>query len=145
MGQDRGEEHGDEEGDGKAEGRLPHRGLGVAPVERQVAEQVVRMSLGDGSSYCGMSKILIDACQPSRNRVMPSTGVQTKGLYDAFVTKLNSKGSALVYSTYLGGTAGVDRGWAIALDTANNAYITGDTASTTFRLPMQFRPHTEAG
>lgn len=57
---------------------------------------------------------------------------QTKGSYDAFVTKLNAKGSALIYSTYLGGTAGVDRGWAIALDSANNAYITGDTTSTNF-------------
>jgi len=63
-----------------------------------------------------------------------SGAFQTKGSYDAFVTKLNSKGSALVYSTYLGGTAGVDRGWAIALDTANNAYITGDTASTNFPI-----------
>ena len=59
---------------------------------------------------------------------------QTKGSYDAFVTKLNSKGSALIYSTYLGGTAGVDRGWAIALDAANNAYVTGDTASTNFPI-----------
>ncbi len=57
---------------------------------------------------------------------------QTKGSYDAFVTKLNAKGSALVYSTYLGGTAGVDRGWAIALDDAGNACITGDTASYNF-------------
>lgn len=61
-----------------------------------------------------------------------SGAFQTKGSYDAFVTKLNSKGTALVYSTYLGGTAGVDRGWAIALDAANNAYITGDTTSTNF-------------
>ncbi len=59
---------------------------------------------------------------------------QTKGSYDAFVTKLNAKGSALVYSTYLGGTAGVDRGWAIALDDAGNACITGDTASTNFPI-----------
>lgn len=57
---------------------------------------------------------------------------QTKGSYDAFVTKLNAKGSGLVYSTYLGGTAGVDRGWAIALDDAGNACITGDTASNNF-------------
>jgi hypothetical protein len=57
---------------------------------------------------------------------------QTKGSFDAFVTKLNSTGSALVYSTYLGGTAGVDRGWAIALDDAGNAYVTGDTTSTNF-------------
>ena len=33
-----------------------------------------------------------------------SGAFQIKGSYDAFVTKLNSKGSALVYSTYLGGT-----------------------------------------
>lgn len=57
---------------------------------------------------------------------------QIKGSYDAFVSKLNPKGSALVYSTYLGGNAGVDRGWAIALDNAGNAYITGDTGSIDF-------------
>ena len=59
---------------------------------------------------------------------------QTKGSFDAFVTKLNAKGSALVYSTYLGGTAGVDRGWAIALDGTGNACVTGDTASTNFPI-----------
>ncbi|HEY2964385.1 MAG TPA: SBBP repeat-containing protein [Pyrinomonadaceae bacterium] len=59
---------------------------------------------------------------------------QTKGSYDAFVTKLNPKGSGLVYSTYLGGSAGVDRGWAIALDDAGNAYVTGDTASSDFPI-----------
>jgi hypothetical protein len=63
-----------------------------------------------------------------------SGAFQTKGSYDAFVTKLNAKGSALVYSTYLGGSAGVDRGWAIALDDAGNACITGDTASTNFPI-----------
>jgi cell division septation protein DedD len=64
---------------------------------------------------------------------------QTKGSYDAFVTKLNAKGSALVYSTYLGGSADVDRGWAIALDDAGNACITGDTASANFPVsnPIQ--------
>jgi hypothetical protein len=68
-----------------------------------------------------------------------SGAFQTKGSYDAFVTKLNSKGSALVYSTYLGGSAGVDRGWAIALDDAGNACVTGDTASINFPVsnPIQ--------
>jgi hypothetical protein len=69
-----------------------------------------------------------------------SGAFQTKGSYDAFVTKLNSKGSALVYSTYLGGTAGVDRGWAIALDNAGNAYITGDTTSTNFPVTNAIQP-----
>jgi hypothetical protein len=50
---------------------------------------------------------------------------------DAFVTKINPTGSALVYSTYLGGS-GQDWGSGIAVDSAGNAYITGSTASTEF-------------
>jgi beta-propeller repeat-containing protein len=50
---------------------------------------------------------------------------------DGFVAKLNAAGSALVYSTYLGGSNG-DNGTAIALDSAGNAYVTGGTASTDF-------------
>src|SRR5882724_689003 len=53
------------------------------------------------------------------------------GYGDAFVTKLNSTGSALVYSTYLGGS-GWDRGHAIAVDTDGNAYVTGMTNSIDF-------------
>jgi len=47
---------------------------------------------------------------------------------DAFVTKLNRTGSALVYSTYLGGS-GIDEGRAIAVDAHGNAYIAGNTTS----------------
>jgi hypothetical protein len=50
---------------------------------------------------------------------------------DAFVTKLNSMGSALIYSTFLGGN-GSDIGSAIALDNIGNAYITGITDSSDF-------------
>jgi hypothetical protein len=50
------------------------------------------------------------------------------GAADAFVTKLSADGSALVYSTYLGGEE-IDWGYAIALDTDNYAYVTGDTRS----------------
>ena len=50
---------------------------------------------------------------------------------DAFVAKLNAAGSALLYSTYLGGS-GTDRGSGIAVDSAGNAYITGYTESTNF-------------
>lgn len=57
---------------------------------------------------------------------------QRRGSFDAFVTKLNPQGSALVYSTYLGGNSGVDRAWAIAVDNAGNAYIAGDTTSNDF-------------
>ena len=50
---------------------------------------------------------------------------------DAFVFKLNAAGSALAYSTYLGGSGSTDIGWAIGLDGAGNAYVTG-AASTGF-------------
>lgn len=50
---------------------------------------------------------------------------------DAFVTKLNANGSALVYSTYLGGSTN-DEGIAIAVDGAGCAYVAGFTASTNF-------------
>jgi len=60
------------------------------------------------------------------------------GPYDAFVAKFNPAGSALVYSTYLGGT-GEDDGTSIALDGAGNAYLTGLTSSPNFPTahPMQ--------
>jgi Beta-propeller repeat/FG-GAP-like repeat len=50
------------------------------------------------------------------------------GGYDAFVTKLNPAGSGLVYSTYLGGSAG-DQGNGIAVDDAGDVYVTGWTSS----------------
>jgi uncharacterized repeat protein (TIGR01451 family) len=53
------------------------------------------------------------------------------GPYDAFVAKLNAAGSALVYSTYLGGSS-FDLAYAIALDTSGNAYVAGYTASKNF-------------
>jgi len=57
---------------------------------------------------------------------------------DVFVTKFNPSGSALVYSTYLGGGSG-DDAYAIALDRAGNVYITGRTNSSDFPLvnPIQ--------
>ena len=60
----------------------------------------------------------------------------TKGINgdDLFVTKLNSSGSALVYSTYLGGSEGTEFGEAIAVDSAGNAYLTGMTQSDDFPL-----------
>jgi len=54
-----------------------------------------------------------------------------KGIDDVFVTKMKPDGTGLVYSTYLGGTGG-EGGNSIAVDAANNAYVTGDTSSTDF-------------
>jgi hypothetical protein len=64
---------------------------------------------------------------PTANALQASFG----GVQDAFVSKFNAAGSALIYSTYLGGTAD-DQGNAIAVDASGNAYVTGHTASPNF-------------
>ncbi|HHH35253.1 MAG TPA: DUF11 domain-containing protein [Gammaproteobacteria bacterium] len=51
--------------------------------------------------------------------------------FDAFVAKVNPTGSALVYSTYLGGER-YDYGNAIVVDAAGRAYVAGETRSTNF-------------
>jgi hypothetical protein len=48
------------------------------------------------------------------------------GTGDAFVAKLNADGSALVYSTYLGGSS-QDIAYGIAVDSSHNACVTGST------------------
>jgi uncharacterized protein (TIGR03437 family) len=63
---------------------------------------------------------------------------------DAFVFKLNPAGSALVYSTYLGGSFD-DRGTAIAVDSAGNAYVGGDTISVNFPVSHAYQPNYKGG
>jgi hypothetical protein len=50
---------------------------------------------------------------------------------DAFVLKLNLNGSAIIYSTYVGGESG-DNGYDIAIDSGGNVYVTGTTQSMDF-------------
>ncbi|MCC5465377.1 SBBP repeat-containing protein, partial [Pelosinus baikalensis] len=61
----------------------------------------------------------------------PGAFQTSEGGRDAFITRLNSAGSALVYSTYLGGSSS-DIGSGIAVDSSGNAYVTGSTQSTDF-------------
>ncbi|MCH9031770.1 MAG: SBBP repeat-containing protein, partial [candidate division Zixibacteria bacterium] len=77
----------------------------------------------------------------------PSTNFPTEGEYqtyqgagDVFVTKLNSSGNSLVYSTYLGGS-GSERGTGIAVNDSGNAYITGRTTSTDFPTEGEYQTY----
>ena len=55
------------------------------------------------------------------------------GATDAFVSALNSSGNTLAFSTFLGGSGDEDVfGGSIAVDSTQNAYVTGDTNSTNF-------------
>jgi hypothetical protein len=58
-------------------------------------------------------------------------GSSLKGAANAFVTRINADGTALEYSSFLGG-ASVDIGQGIALDSAYCAYVVGATSSTNF-------------
>jgi uncharacterized protein (TIGR03437 family) len=62
------------------------------------------------------------------------------GASDAFVIKLNPSGSSLVYATYIGGRNPGDKGWAIAVDKAGNAYFTGETNSLNFPVVNAVQP-----
>ncbi|MFY9607868.1 MAG: SBBP repeat-containing protein [Blastocatellia bacterium] len=69
---------------------------------------------------------------------------------DAFVTKLNSAGSALIYSTYLGGgpdqvLAGFDAATGIAVDSTGSAYVTGSTLSPNFPAKRALFPQLNRG
>ncbi len=58
-------------------------------------------------------------------------GTCNGGLSDGFITGLNPRGTALSYSTYLGGD-NLDQGLAITLDSSGYGYVTGSTASPDF-------------
>lgn len=77
---------------------------------------------------------------PTANAIQPTN----HGAGDAFVAKLNATGSTLVYSTYLGGTAR-DYGRSIAVDGADNAYVTGYTASVNFPTANPLQPTNHGG
>jgi len=68
-----------------------------------------------------------------------SVQAANQGGVDAFVAKFDAAGTALVYATYIGGS-GDDRGAAIAVDSAGEAFVTGATASTNFPLVSPIRP-----
>jgi hypothetical protein len=52
--------------------------------------------------------------------------------WDVFVTKINAAGTAIVYSTFLGGDGWNEYGLGIAVDSSGNAYVTGGTNATDF-------------
>jgi hypothetical protein len=72
---------------------------------------------------------------PSVNALQDDLG----GDSDAFVAKINPSGTALFYSTYLGGT-GFDSARGIAVDPSGNAFVMGQTLSVDFPTKNAFQP-----
>lgn len=73
--------------------------------------------------------------------VVPQQAI-LKGGKDAFVAKISAAGSALLFSTYFGGS-GTDYATGIALDYYKSVYVTGATNSTNFptKTPFQAANH----
>ncbi|HEV8130970.1 MAG TPA: SBBP repeat-containing protein, partial [Acidobacteriota bacterium] len=72
---------------------------------------------------------------PTMNPIQPAL----RGGKDGFITKLDATGRALVYSTYLGGSQD-DLAAGIAIDSAGNAYVTGQTASNNLFQQSSIKP-----
>src|SRR6185295_4845862 len=61
------------------------------------------------------------------------------GIRDAFVAEVNAAGTALVYAGYIGGS-GDEVANGVAVDSAGNAYVVGNTASTEATFPVTGGP-----
>ena len=72
---------------------------------------------------------------PTVDALQPTSG----GGQDAFLTKMNSTGSAILYSTYLGGS-GTEQFGSLAVDHAGRAAVVGKTTSTDFPIANAVQP-----
>ncbi len=86
----------------------------------------------DGSGDAYITGETLSGTLSTAYRFRPSTTPWKVG--SVFVAKINTAGSALLYSTYLGGS-GSDQGQGIAVDSSGAAYVTGYTMSTGFPPP----------
>ena len=131
----------------------PVRGAGsmtpIAPLATQAATVTLSYStyLGGGGNYDYGQGIAVDG---DGNAYVAgytwSTDFPTvdpyqtlRGYADAFVTKVNTVGSALVYSTYFGGSF-YDYAYGIAVDEGRNVYLTGETWSLDFPTLFPYQP-----
>lgn len=91
---------------------------------------------GAGNAYVAGTTISDDF--PLKNAVQ-----DTNQGSDAYVAKIDSAGTALIYATYLGGSLS-ERALAVAVSTAGTAYIVGETFSTDFQRPTRCKRATPA-
>ena len=110
-------------------------GAGVGTAPHAVAlDTAGNAYVTGGTSHSGIP-VTPDAFQPYAH------GTESQ----AFLTKFNSTGSGLTYSTYLGGT-GSDSVGGVAVDQVGDAYVSGTTQSLNFPVtPFAFQPVSGGG
>jgi hypothetical protein len=101
--------------------------LGGSGGSASAAEQANAVAVDSGNN------VYVTGVTSSGNFPVTPSALQTSfgGVLDAFVAKLNAAGSALVYSSYLGGSS-FDWGTGVAVDPGGNAYVAGYTSSVNF-------------
>ncbi|MCS7027672.1 MAG: SBBP repeat-containing protein [Bacteroidia bacterium] len=100
----------------------------------------------DGIFVDGIGSIYIAGRTLSSNYDVTSGAYQTtlSGTSDIFVTKLNATGTALIYSTFIGGSAD-ERANGIFVNSAGELYLTGWTSSTNYDITPGAYQNTNAG
>ncbi|MBK7995988.1 MAG: SBBP repeat-containing protein [Blastocatellia bacterium] len=109
----------------------------VTKINASGSELVYSTYLGGNDDDQGFSlavnqqgNVFVTGSTASRNFPGVTEGV-LNGITDGFVTELNRQGTAVIYSRFLGGND-EDEASSIAIDSQDNAYITGDTFSPNF-------------
>ena len=93
---------------------------------KSTAGGAVWSATGSGLAGTGVNTLTVDPATPATIYAGVATGDT-----DGFITRLNATGATLIYSTYLGGS-GFDSGASIVIDSADEAYVAGLTASPNF-------------
>lgn len=90
----------------------------------------------DAAGYAYIAGFSEDSEFPTTDGAFQTTYHRNNGYPNAFVSKITTDGSSLVYSTFLGGTIATnyDEANAIAVDTGGNAYVTGFTRDADFPI-----------
>ena len=81
---------------------------------------------------------------PQRNRYQ-GCGYGYYNSHDGFLSVVNASGSDLTYSTCIGGNLVQDQAFGVAVDSSNNAYVTGFTKGENFPTKNAFQPASGGG
>lgn len=92
----------------------------------------------EGVAVDSTGNVYVAGRTDSTDLALTTIGSPASGNDHAFVAKVDATGSQLIYADYIGGSS-EDDGYAIALDSSNNAYITGSTASPDFPMVHPFQ------
>ncbi len=133
-----------------ADGTIGFRAERYDTSKRLVVDPVILFSgYFGGSSQSAITAVAVNsyynivvAGWTASTNLPASGGAKTSyaGGVDAFVAGFSPAGGTLLFCTYLGGS-GDDRAFGVAVDSANNTYITGQTSSSNFPVVNGYQTH----